>query len=335
MRKLIIINIFFVFIFLFLAEFFSRILNLADFTGINKDLIVRNYDSFKNRENIETKVFGKIVYIDKYGYRVPDKNYLYKKDNSGFLILGDSTSFGVGVKEQETFVGRLRSDYPSSNFFNTSVIGYSLSNYNKVLKNKLNDNYKIKHVILFLNINDVDFESNIFQDGNTKELSINNDNFTFINWMKNNYIFNNLHYYLRERSIFYMWIKGLFTKTQERFYSHVYNLYHNKNNITKLNFEIKNIKKNMQIYNGNLIVIILPYEFQTRRNYCNENYLFPQNILKKILLKNSIKFYDYTSEFCNQKNAKNFFLKFDPVHLSQNGHDFVYKLLKKDLSFHK
>lgn len=322
-----------IFIFLFLAEIFSRILNLADFTGINKDLIVRNYDSFKNRENIETKVFGKIVYTDKNGYRVPKKNYLYEKDSSGFLILGDSTSFGVGIKEEETFVGRLRIAYPSINFFNTSVIGYNLSNYNEVLKNKVDDNYKIKHVILFLNINDVDFESKIFQDDNTKELSNNNDNYTFINWMKNNYIFNNLHYFLRERSIFYMWIKGIFTKTQERFYSHVYYLYKNKNNISKLNFEIRNVKKNVQIYNSNLTVIILPYEFQTRKNYCNKNYIFPQNILKKILLKNSIKFYDYTSEFCNQKKPNNLFLKFDPVHLSQIGHNFVFELLKKDLSF--
>jgi hypothetical protein len=66
------------------------------------------------------------------------------------LILGDSTSFGVGVKEEETFVGKLRRHYPNRNFFNTSVVGYNLSNYNKVFQNKINDHYKIKHVILFL-----------------------------------------------------------------------------------------------------------------------------------------------------------------------------------------
>jgi len=333
MKKIILINILFIFFFLFLAEFFSRILNLADFTGINKDLIIKNDDYFQNRENIETKVFGKVVYIDKYGFRVPKNNYTYNKDNFGFLILGDSTSFGVGVKEEETFVGKLRRDYPNSNFFNTSVVGYNLSNYNKVFQTKINDHYKIKRVILFLNINDIDFESAVFQDYNINELSNNNDNFKFINWMKNNYIFSHLHFFLRERSVFYMYVKGIFTKTQERFYSHVYNLYKNKNNISKLNFEIINIKKNLQIYNSNLIVVILPYEFQTRKNNCNEHYLFPQNILKETLLKNTIKFYDYTGEFCNQKNVRNFFLKFDPVHLSKIGHNFVFELLKKDLFF--
>jgi lysophospholipase L1-like esterase len=294
-------------------------------------LIVKNNDYFKNRENAETKVFGKAVYIDKYGFRVPNNNYTYNQDNLGFLILGDSTSFGVGVKEEKTFVGQLRRNYPNNNFFNTSVIGYNLSHYSKVLQSKINDNYKIKHVILFLNINDIDFESVVFQDYNIKELSNNNDNFKFINWIKNNYIFNHLHFFLRERSVLYMWIKGIFTKTQERFYSHVDNLYKNKNYISKVNFEIISIKKNLQTYKSNLIVVILPYEFQTRKNNCNEHYLFPQNILKEILLKNSIKFYDYTDEFCNQKKVSNFFLKFDPVHLSHIGHDFVFELLKKDL----
>jgi hypothetical protein len=40
-----------------------------------------------------------------------------------------------------------------------------------------------------------------------------------------------------------MWIKGIFTKSQERLYSHVYDLYNNESNIIKFNSEIKNIKK--------------------------------------------------------------------------------------------
>jgi hypothetical protein len=131
-----------------------------------------------------------------------------------------------------------------------------------------------------------------------------------------------------------MWLKGIFTKPQERLYSHIYDLYKNENNILKLNNEIRSIKKNVKIYNSNLTIIIFPYEFQTRENPCNKHYLFPQYIIKNILSKNNIKFYDYTSAFCNQKNVSNLFLKYDPVHLSKNGHDFVFKLLKKDLFFH-
>lgn len=333
MKKIILINFFLVFIFFFFLEIFSRILNLADFVGISKDLIKKNYDYFKNNENIKTKAFGKTVYTDQYGFRVPYKNYFYKKDGPSFLILGDSTSFGVGVIEEHSFVGKLRIDFPNSNFFNASVIGYNLFDYNKVLLNKFSNNFKIKRIILFLNINDIDFESKVFQVDRIKELSKNNDNFTFINWIKNNFIFNNVHSFLRERSIFYMWLKGIFSKTEERFYSYVNNLYKDQNNIFKLNYEIYNIKKNAKIYNSNLTIIILPYAFQTKINNCNKYYLIPQNVIKKVLLKNKIMFYDYTTAFCNQENVSNFFLKFDPVHLSKTGHDFVFNLLKKDLSF--
>lgn len=333
MKKIVLVNFLLIFFFLFLCELFSRILNLADFTGLNKDLIIHNDHSFENKKNIETKVFGKIVYIDKYGFRVPNKDYSYKENSPGFLILGDSTSFGVGIKEEETFVGKLRREYPNSNFFNTSVIGYNIFDYTKVLKKNIYNNFKISKVILFLNINDIDFESEIFQDSNIKELSGNINDFKFINWIKSNPVLINLHYFLRERSIFYMWVKGNFTKTQERFYFHVYNLYKNKNNILKFNSEILNIKNNVQLYNSRFTIIILPYEFQTKANNCNEDYLFPQIILKKILLNNNIHFFDYTSLFCDQKNSSNLFLKFDPVHLSKSGHDYVFELLKKDLLF--
>jgi hypothetical protein len=334
LKKIVLINFLFILIFALLAEIFSRILYLADITGVDKELITKNDDYFENSKNIKTKAFGETVYTDQYGFRVPYKNYLYKKDSSGFLILGDSTSFGVGVREEQTFVGQLRINFPNSNFFNNSVIAYNLVDYNRVLQNKFSNDFKIKHIILFLNINDIVFESQVFQDDSIKKLSKNNDNFPFINWMKNNYIIKNINSFLRERSIFYMWLKGIFTKPQERFYSHIYDLYKNENNILKLNNEIRSIKKNVKIYNSNLTIIIFPYEFQTRENPCNKHYLFPQYIIKNILSKNNIKFYDYTSAFCNQKNVSNLFLKYDPVHLSKNGHDFVFKLLKKDLFFH-
>ena len=99
MKKIILINFLFILIFALLAEIFSRILYLADITGVDKELITKNDDYFENSKNIKTKAFGETVYTDQYGFRVPYKNYLYKKDSSGFLILGDSTSFGVGVRE--------------------------------------------------------------------------------------------------------------------------------------------------------------------------------------------------------------------------------------------
>ena len=37
-------------------------------------------------------------------------------------------------------------------------------------------------------------------------------------------------------------------------------------------------------------------------------------------------FYDLTSYFCKYKNPKKLYLKYDPMHLSEEGHNFVYNL---------
>ena len=46
-----------------------------------------------------------------------------------------------------------------------------------------------------------------------------------------------------------------------------------------------------------------------------------------------IKFKDYTDIFCGYKKPSLFFLKYDPVHLSAEGHNLVFNLLKKDLNY--
>ena len=52
--------------------------------------------------------FGQKIYIDQYGFRVPSKDFFYKKNNKSIFIIGDSTAFGNGIPEQKTFVGKLR-----------------------------------------------------------------------------------------------------------------------------------------------------------------------------------------------------------------------------------
>ena len=83
--------------------------------------------------------------------------------------------------------------------------------------------------------------------------------------------------------------------------------------------------------NINFIVIILPYEYQTRN--CTENILKLQKKIANILNNNKIIFKDFTNVFCNQKKPKINFYKFDPMHLSRNGHELVYKTLIDEINF--
>ena len=80
-----------------------------------------------------------------------------------------------------------------------------------------------------------------------------------------------------------------------------------------------------------LIVVILPYEYQTRKNNCKGENLMPQNQLAKILKDKNIKFYDLVPLFCSQDKKKDLFYKFDPMHLSERGHNLIFKFLSNEV----
>ena len=57
----------------------------------------------------------------------------------------------------------------------------------------------------------------------------------------------------------------------------------------------------------------------------------PQIKLNKILEKLEVNFLDYTNYFCDHKNPKILFYKFDPMHLSEKGHSLVFNLIKNEI----
>ena len=81
--------------------------------------------------------------------------------------------------------------------------------------------------------------------------------------------------------------------------------------------------------NSEFYVIILPYEFQTRN--CSNNILLSQKNIIEIWSKSNINFM-ILLKFCDQKNQKLFY-KFDPMHLSKDGHMLVFNLLNDKINF--
>ena len=75
----------------------------------------------------------------------------------------------------------------------------------------------------------------------------------------------------------------------------------------------------------------MPYEYQTRK--CTKALLLPQYELVKILNDLEIEYRDFTKKFCIQKKPKDYFYKFDPMHLSRKGHKLVYNTLKNEINF--
>ena len=102
--------------------------------------------------------------------------------------------------------------------------------------------------------------------------------------------------------------------------------YENKNSLIRYSESIKKISDFSRQKNLNLKFVLLPFKMQTIKN-CEEKYLQPQIQTSKILKEFDLIFYDFTEDFCNNKDNANLYLNFDPVHLSKAGHELVSTLL--------
>ena len=99
-----------------LLEFAVKSFNLSGIMGMDSHLIEKVNFIHKLKKNNEGKVFGKTIYTDSNGFRVPSKNFKYSKNKSSIFFIGDSTAFGNGVDEPNTFIGKLRIKKKKFNF---------------------------------------------------------------------------------------------------------------------------------------------------------------------------------------------------------------------------
>lgn len=321
MRKVFIINLAVIILFIIFLELVSNFFKLSNIVGIQKELINDNDEVIYLRPNKKGLIFGEEVFTDSYGFRVPSKNFKYLYTENIF-ILGDSVAFGNGIKEEYTFVGLLRKKFDNINFVNSSVPGYQMKDQINIIK-KSKEFKNINSILYFFTLNDVYGSSNIV-DITSKKISNDTFNLTKIK------LLDDLNKFLRNKSYLYLFLKGVGTDPSKRWFNALHANYENLDpNVIKDNFKfLDNFSKNI---GTNLIVILLPYEYQTRN--CNENILKPQKKLIKILKDLNIDTKDLTYKFCNDKKSKKNFLKFDPMHLSKNGHKLVYNNLLNEINF--
>ena len=103
--KILFFNLFFLIIILLVLELTVRIFKLSGMQGYQAEILHDKIHRLK--PNTEGETGGVKFYTDNKGFRIPYKNYNYKKADK-ILFLGDSVTFGVGVKEEDSFVGKYR-----------------------------------------------------------------------------------------------------------------------------------------------------------------------------------------------------------------------------------
>lgn len=252
--------------------------------------------------------FGKMVEIDGYGFRK-----IASPDNTQveWLILGDSVTFGVGVEAEKTFPGLIQPKFPSIKIWNTAVVGYSIQNYQQVLSRFLNRENKIKRVLLFFCLNDVDSQTNGFQksEGHQKILK-----------------------FLRRKSKLYLFLKNTISDRSKAYFKNDFCMYDENNPSFISSMKIicamhEKLKKN----DVDFTVIILPYEYQFRK--INIDVLKPQKLLTEFFQKTGIESCDLYPCFRGLGgDPKRFYLYGDGIHFSEAGHKVIFDCISKFLS---
>ena len=328
MKKIIFINFFIVITIILFLEILIRLFNIVELQGYDEQAFYSENGIILSKPNNYFKVFGIKSKTDKNGFRIPIKNYSYKYVKKTTLVLGDSVTFGVGVEEKNTFIGILRNNSRANNLYNAAIFGHNIESYLYILK-KNHEKFKdeINQVLIFLCLNDVvPYQGTIFE--NKKDL---NKNKFQKNIIENKFALK-LNIFLRERSVLFVLLKGIFTNPIKRHYDYMRALYDNEKNLVKLEKDVNEITNFLIKNNLNYKYVLLPYAHQIKNN-CQKELLKPQEMIKKIFDNQNIDIKDFTNEFCKNDNKKDLFLKYDPVHLSRYGHKYISDLVIADKIF--
>jgi len=329
--KIILINISLIFFIFGFLEIGARLLSSAILFGNSKHLFdTSNKNYITNCKSCEAESFGQKIYTDKFGYRTSSLNKVNSKPVEKIIIIGDSVAFGPGVKFEDTFQGLLSDNFSEYNFINRSVIGHSIDQHLQTANLIRKDNKNIYRVYFIYCLNDLSniSSSEIIKNSNPYEIEIN-----WVDKIKDINFFSSINKQLRNKSILYMLIKGIVTRPQERYFFSDFKNY--LLDIDQLN--INNLKKISEIFkkeNIKFTVIVSPYEYQVRNAEVNNNLLLPQRFLKKFFIKNKISYIDAYPKFLESGlKSSDLFLPFDPMHLSVEGHQILYKIIQKDLTY--
>ncbi|MBF0458174.1 MAG: hypothetical protein HQK99_09795 [Nitrospirae bacterium] len=142
-------------------------------------------------------------------------------------------------------------------------------------------------------------------------------------------IFSRLNEFLKSRSLLYLYLKGLLTDPQMRFYK-AEAMYYNEDNDVIFNKNIQpilNIAKTLEGYQIPFTVIIAPYEAQLRKG---EALLQPQKKLSAFFSSNGIDYIDPVPDFLAAGvSSKELYLFCDPMHLSEKGHRVMFGALMR------
>lgn len=317
MKKILIINFLILIILMLLLEITFRVFFSYNVQGISKNILDTEKSYKINNTNLNYgKAFGVKIFTDSEGYRIKENQKL--KNSKDILFVGGSVTFGPAVDVEKTFVSMINEN-SKFNVRNASVFGTNFENNIEIIKNHKNLRTNVDKIFINFPIDDIVSKKISLRK---KKIKKENDLITRLKEIK---ILNDVNIFIRSKSATYVFIKSIATDPQLNNYIHDLKLYENKLLLDQLESNLKKIdnifdKKKLFFYS-------IPYAAQVKTN-CDKSDK-AEKLLKDIFSKYNYSIFFLKEEFCKENNSISYYLKNDPVHLSEKGHLITFKILNK------
>ncbi len=268
-----------------------------NYQGNERSMFLENRfgESMGLRPDASGTFFGKTVHTDMNGFRQLD---IPAQHDQSWLFVGDSVTFGVAVDDDKIFPQLVQNRFPHTRVWNAAVVGYGANDYLNVVSAFADGHSDLERIILFFCLNDVYGNLSFDADSSPIEASLS---------------------FLRRNSKLYQLLKGTFFDQSRKHALHDISYFEDRNP----NFEaavgaLENIKAIADELGAELLVVIVPYEYQLRVDGLRA----PQALLTKRLAEQGIAFLDLYEAF-ESARSEDYFLYGDPMHLSDLGHKTV------------
>lgn len=318
------------------GEVAVRAFSAVDLLGNSKELFVAGAygTSHGNAPNAEAMSFGKPVYTDAHGFRVPPGGVPDdERKSKAILILGDSVGFGPAVEEEETFAGLLRAGFPHERIYNSSVIGYATPDYRHVVDAFVPEHPEVTAVVLVYCLNDVSASSAQNIDRHLGKQAPAEPERNLTETLRSFTLLSDANDYLRSRSKLYLFVRHRLLRTQTRDWNLVRAFYapDRAADVAHSADDIAAIADALRARGIPLVVVLAPFEYQLREPDDPEAQR-PQQMLSARLAERGVQAIDPRARFDRSRASTAYFLAYDPMHFSALGHRVIADVIAQALA---
>ena len=318
-----------------IVEFGVRAFSDINFLGNSENLFVADAfgASMGNAPNVRGISFGTVVYTDEHGFRVPEGGLPADEGKAtAILLLGDSVGFGPAVEEGDTYAGRLRAHFPTKRVYNASVIGYATRDYRNVVAAFVPLHDEVTNVVLVFCLNDVTSRSAVRIDRHLKAKRKTMPREELRERLRSISLFSAANGFLRSHSKFYLHFKHRLFGTERLGWEVVSQLYASDRDadLEASLGEIGWIAATLKERGISFVVVLSPFLYQLE-NPQDPATQVPQRKLGEQLAAMGVKTVDARPYF-DEPPMTAYFLAFDPVHFSKDGHRVMANAIAQALA---